>query len=190
MKPGPEPRVRAALAVALAALPLTLLAADAQQDASKGCAAPIEGITSTGTRMVDLQPGPPVDKPQIRNPYAGNVEAVNEGSKLFAAFNCSGCHSHGGGGMGPPLMDSQWIYGSDAANIFATIVEGRPNGMPSFGSKLPPDSIWKLATYVRSLSGLEPQVQPNFPIHGTPAAHTNDVPEALKKYYSEIESSP
>ena len=104
--------------------------------------------------------------------------------------NCSGCHSHGGGGMGPPLMDSQWIYGSDAANIFATIVEGRPNGMPSFGSKLPPDSIWKLATYVRSLSGLEPQVQPNFPIHGTPAAHTNDVPEALKKYYSEIESSP
>src|ERR1700712_5280694 len=38
-------------------------------------------------------------------PYGENAYALNDGKRLFAAFNCQGCHSHGGGGMGPPLMD-------------------------------------------------------------------------------------
>src|SRR5207245_319214 len=37
--------------------------------------------------------------------YGGNAYAVSEGKRLFAAYNCSGCHANGGGGMGPPLMD-------------------------------------------------------------------------------------
>jgi len=68
-------------------------------------------------------------------------------------MNCVGCHSHGGGGMGPALMDSKWIYGSKPEQIFATIVEGRPNGMPSFRGKLPDYQVWQLVAYVRSLSG-------------------------------------
>ena len=56
--------------------------------------------------------------------------------------------------MGPPLMDDKWIYGSQPANIFLTIVQGRPNGMPTFGNKIPRDQIWQLTSYVRSLSGL------------------------------------
>ena len=57
---------------------------------------------------------------------------------LFTSYNCVGCHgSGGGGGMGPPLKDHKWIYGADPANIFATIVEGRPNGMPSCRNKIP-----------------------------------------------------
>ena len=64
--------------------------------------------------------------------------------------------------MGPPLMDDRWIYGSDPANIFATIVQGRPNGMPTFGSKIPRYQIWQLTSYVRSMSGLVPMdVAPN-----------------------------
>ena len=68
-------------------------------------------------------------------------------------MNCVGCHFHGGGGIGPPLMDEKWIYGSDPSQIFATIVESRPNGMPSFRGKLNDDQVWKIAAYVRSLSG-------------------------------------
>ena len=68
-------------------------------------------------------------------------------------MNCTGCHAHGGGAIGPPLMDDSWIYGSHPDQIFATIVEGRPNGMPSFRGKLPDYEIWQLAAYVRSLSG-------------------------------------
>src|SRR5581483_11928376 len=67
--------------------------------------------------------------------------------------NCVGCHAHGGGGMGPPLMDQKWIYGSEPEQVYATIMEGRPNGMPSFRGKIPDDQVWKLVAYVRSLSG-------------------------------------
>ena len=66
-----------------------------------------------------------------------NAYARREGKRLFSWYNCIGCHANGGGGMGPPLMDDEWIYGSEPANIFATIVEGRPNGMPSFGGSIP-----------------------------------------------------
>ena len=55
--------------------------------------------------------------------------------------------------MGPPLMDDKWIYGSDPSQIFATIVEGRPNGMPSWRGRIPNYEVWRLVAYVRSLSG-------------------------------------
>ena len=41
----------------------------------------------------------------------------------------------GGGGIGPPLMDDRWIYGSAPENIYASIVQGRPNGMPAWGGR-------------------------------------------------------
>jgi cytochrome c oxidase cbb3-type subunit 3 len=68
-------------------------------------------------------------------------------------MNCVGCHSHGGGGMGPALKDDEWRYGGRIDQIAASIAEGRPNGMPSWRGKLTDDQIWKLAAYVRSLSG-------------------------------------
>jgi cytochrome c oxidase cbb3-type subunit 3 len=68
-------------------------------------------------------------------------------------MNCVGCHSHGGGGMGPPLMDDEWRYGGRIDQIAASIAEGRPNGMPAWREKLTSDQIWQLAAYVRSLSG-------------------------------------
>jgi cytochrome c oxidase cbb3-type subunit 3 len=55
--------------------------------------------------------------------------------------------------MGPPLMDSEWRYGSDPASLFETIVRGRPDGMPSFGGHIPADQVWKIVAYVRSMGG-------------------------------------
>jgi len=54
-------------------------------------------------------------------------------------------------------MDDEWIYGSQPDQIFSTVVEGRPNGMPSFRGKLPDYQVWQLAAYVRSLSGQVPK---------------------------------
>jgi cytochrome c oxidase cbb3-type subunit 3 len=85
--------------------------------------------------------------------YENNAPALAEGQRLFTWMNCVGCHAHGGGGMGPPLMDNEWRYGGSMQQIAATIVEGRPNGMPSFRGKLTDDQVWKIAAYVRSLSG-------------------------------------
>jgi cytochrome c oxidase cbb3-type subunit 3 len=87
------------------------------------------------------------------NHYEENAYAVSQGKSLYRAYNCNGCHAAGGGNIGPPLMDDKWRYGSDPANIFATISEGRPNGMPAFGKHVPEDQIWQLVAYVRSLSG-------------------------------------
>jgi len=96
---------------------------------------PAQPISLTGTR------------------YDDNAYAAAEGKRLFQAFNCAGCHQHGGGGIGPALMDSQWIYGSRSEDIYRTIVQGRPNGMPSFAGKIPEFQVWELVAYVRSMSG-------------------------------------
>jgi cytochrome c oxidase cbb3-type subunit 3 len=83
---------------------------------------------------------------------AGNAYHLSQGQRLFAWMNCSGCHSHGGGGMGPALMDANWRYGGSMQEIVATILDGRPNGMPSFRNRITEDQAWELASYVRSLS--------------------------------------
>jgi cytochrome c oxidase cbb3-type subunit 3 len=98
--------------------------------------------------------GPPPPAPDY-SPFQHNAYGTAEGKRLFDFYNCSGCHSHGGGGMGPALMDDKWIYGSRPANIFETIVEGRPNGMPSFRNKIPDAQVWELVAYIQSMSGLE-----------------------------------
>lgn len=113
---------------------------------------------SVPLRVSDLQPGPKqLAATAFENPYEGNAYAISQGQQLFGQYNCSGCHFHGGGGIGPALMDDEWIYGSSPANIFTTISEGRPNGMPSYGGHIPDDQIWKLTTYVRALGGFEPK---------------------------------
>jgi cytochrome c oxidase cbb3-type subunit 3 len=105
-------------------------------------------------RLSELQPGAPqpANEP-VRNEYEENAYAMNEGKRLYTWFNCVGCHAHGGGGIGPALMDDKWIYGSQPDQVFSTIIEGRPNGMPSFRGRIPDYQVWQLAAYVRSMSG-------------------------------------
>ena len=85
--------------------------------------------------------------------YEGNAAAISEGQRLYNWMNCSGCHFHGGGGMGVALMDGKWRYGGRIDQIAASIVEGRPNGMPAWRGKLTEQQVWQLAAYVRTLSG-------------------------------------
>jgi cytochrome c oxidase cbb3-type subunit 3 len=91
-------------------------------------------------------------------PFQDNRWAVAEGKRLYEWFNCSGCHSPGGGGgMGPSFMDAQWRYGDAPASVFAAIVEGRPQGMPSYRDRVQPPDVWKLVAYVRTLGRLTPK---------------------------------
>lgn len=127
-----------------------LLALAACEKKAPGVAA--AGAMPFSEYAVGPQPGP--DRPLARavNPYAGNAQARMEGRRLFTWYNCSGCHGdHGGGGMGPSLRDSTWLYGGDDASIYASITEGRQHGMPAWGTKLPREQIWTLTTYIKSL---------------------------------------
>lgn len=142
-------------------------------------------------RETELQPGPPVRAAPVHDPYEDNAYAVSQGKTLYNQFNCSGCHFQGGGGIGPPLMDADWIYGSRPENIFETVVEGRPNGMPAFGQKIVNDQVWKIVAYVRSMSGLvskdvapgrsdDMQVRPQEQSTDKPRPGESDVPKSAE----------
>ena len=102
--------------------------------------------------LTELEPGAPAPEPRVLSPYQENAYGIAEGKRLYFAFNCNGCHAQGGGGIGPALMDSRWIYGSEADQIYSTIAQGRPNGMPAFGPHVPSQQIWQLVAYVQTLS--------------------------------------
>lgn len=132
-------------------------AAGCQRETRRFRESPPAATSETAVAMSELQPGPKARDLPVVNAYERNAYAIAEGERLFSAYNCSGCHSHGGGGIGPALMDDEWIYGSDPENIFSTIVEGRPNGMPTFRGRIPNYQVWQIVAYVRSLSGLIPK---------------------------------
>ncbi len=105
------------------------------------------------TPMSPLQPGSPGQPPPQKSPAEANSYSISQGQRLYKAYNCNGCHANGGGDIGPALMDSEWIYGDQPAQIFATIMEGRPNGMPAFYAHLTSDQAWQITAFVRSLAG-------------------------------------
>lgn len=115
---------------------------------------PAAANRETAVRLTPLQPGAPQQQAPVKSPYQDDAWGINEGKRLYTAFNCSGCHGvNGGGAIGPPLMDDKWIYGSQPNQIYSTIAEGRPDGMPSFGGHVPQQQIWQLVAYVEALSG-------------------------------------
>jgi cytochrome c oxidase cbb3-type subunit 3 len=118
---------------------------------------PLGETVPVGVSPDTIFPGnsvPPPPDPRAAD-YENNSYAIAQGQQLYTSMNCVGCHFHGGGGMGPALMDAKWRYGGRIDQIAASIADGRPNGMPSWRAKLTGQQIWELAAYVRTLSGQE-----------------------------------
>ena len=132
---------------------------------------PQGSAVAPSTRQSPIQPALPMPAtrqtggtvPETPYTVEGNAYAVSQGKRLYRWYNCSACHAPGGGGdWGPALSDDKWRYGSRPDDIFRSIAEGRPEGMPSFGGHVPEDQIWELVAYVRSLSGqVQKDVAPN-----------------------------
>ncbi|MBS1815924.1 MAG: cytochrome c [Acidobacteria bacterium] len=106
--------------------------------------------------MNDVMAGATQPSAAVPIQFEESAYAVAEGKRFYQAYNCVGCHANGGGAIGPALMDSEWIYGSKLEQIHSVIVQGRPNGMPSFANKIPDYQVWEIAAYVRSMSGQLP----------------------------------
>ncbi len=116
-----------------------------KNQAAAGSAPPV--ITSIGP-----VPGGMPEGAHRTNPLAGDPVALQDGRRLFDWYNCSGCHGgHAGGGMGPSLRDPVWLYGDRDDQIFDSIAEGRSQGMPAWGSKIPEHQIWELVAYIKSM---------------------------------------
>ncbi len=146
-------------ALLLASLALLLLAGcEREQREFRPNPAGIEPEQEITQSTLSPGPGGPIEYESGKGEnYQDNAYVMAEGKRLYKWMNCAGCHFNGGGGIGPPLMDDEWIYGAEMENIVQSIREGRPNGMPSFRTKIPDEQVWQIAAYVRSISGLAPK---------------------------------
>ena len=85
------------------------------------------------------------------NPLTGKADAIDAGHTLFGKMNCAGCHAYDlTGGMGPDLTDGSWQYGGKPGEIYNTIAEGTPRGMPAWKDKMTADEIWQIVAYIQS----------------------------------------
>ena len=135
---------------AAAVLVVAANSAGAQRDTAPSAGRGPNEVSVTSLFPNGVAPPPPPDA--IGKRFEGNKLAIADGEQLFNQMNCTGCHFNGGGGMGPALMSGHWRYGGRMEQIYESIAQGRPNGMPSWQFVLGPTQIWDLAAYVKSLS--------------------------------------
>jgi cytochrome c oxidase cbb3-type subunit III len=127
---------------------------------------PVSAATSRSVPTSSLEPGVP-HVPLLLIDYREDSVAVWEGMRLYAWYNCGGCHGNGGGAIGPPFADDDWIYGGEPLQILGSIIEGRPDGMPAYGGRLSGPEAMRIVAFVRALAGLTPDGRPEmWPVMG------------------------
>ena len=131
-------------------------------------------------QVTEQRAGPPPETPipAVTRVGTPDEETLTEGRTLYNQYNCGGCHAAGGGAIGPALIDDEWIYGDGLDNIFYTIVEGRPQGMPAFRGRIPDGQIRTIAQFVKSMAAQDatPAGNPSAePADAAPAAATSSV---------------
>ncbi|MBK8501216.1 MAG: c-type cytochrome [Saprospiraceae bacterium] len=103
---------------------------------------------------------------------AGRADVVDENSvklladeqsiadgKFIYQLNCVVCHLESGAGLvGPNLTDEYWIHGGGIKDVFKTIKYGVPEkGMIAWSSQLRPVDMQKVASYILSMQGSNPE---------------------------------
>jgi cytochrome c oxidase cbb3-type subunit 3 len=140
-----------------AAMAAVVLALGCEREARRFRDLPVASARGQLETQTSLQAGAPSPPTGTTSPYQTNAWGISEGQRLYAAYNCAGCHAPGGGGaIGPALRDDEWRYGFAPFNIYSAIVEGRPDGMPSFRNKIPDQQVWQIVAYIQSMSGQVP----------------------------------
>ena len=95
-----------------------------------------------------------------KNPVAPTPETLAASKKMFG-YDCAMCHGASGDGKGD-LVESMkltmhdWrepatLSGMSDAQIYDMIVKGKGQ-MTGEGDRLPPNEVWKMVNYVRSLA--------------------------------------
>jgi hypothetical protein len=127
-----------------------------------------QATTGGGGNPQDLAKS--AEKGSLKSPYQDFKQVAEEGHQKFMSAGCNGCHGGtGGGGMGPPLTNQVWVYGSDDDTLFRLIALGSDElkkmgyarkgsenvvgPMPPMGGVLKdPDSVWKVIAWIRSIN--------------------------------------
>jgi alcohol dehydrogenase (cytochrome c) len=105
------------------------------------------------------------------NPFAGDRAAAEAGRAIFEA-TCAACHGPQASGSerAPALNTGVFSRGNEPYDVFQVIHNGVPGTMmPSF-SALPAEDIWRVVTYLASLSGGAVAAAPAAQAQASPAA--------------------
>ena len=89
-----------------------------------------------------------------KNPFAGDAQAIESGRVKFRMY-CAGCHGlHATGGRnGPDLTRGTFAAGDTDADVYRVVSRGVPGTeMSGFSDGLDADELWRLISYVRSLT--------------------------------------
>lgn len=124
--------------------------------ASLGSAARVAKVDTSPARFEQTAVPSVSSKTPLTSPAAATVATpsseVTEGGRLFVGYNCGDCHGAGGSGaMAPSLQDNRWRFGGSQSEVFRSIAEGRPAGMPAWGAIISGPEMIALVAYVRSL---------------------------------------
>ncbi|MEM0985244.1 MAG: cytochrome-c oxidase, cbb3-type subunit III [Pseudomonadota bacterium] len=86
------------------------------------------------------------------------ASAVARGAQTFAQ-HCGSCHGADGRGDpiqgAPNLTDSEWLFGGEPSDIYASIHTARNAHMPAWAGRLDEATIKAVSVYVHSLGGGE-----------------------------------
>lgn len=106
-------------------------------------------VNQTATVIVDF------DESNVT--FNDDNAALMAGKKFFES-QCAICHKADGGGLaGPNLTDDYWKHGGSMTDIYNVIKNGvQGTAMIPWESKLNPNKLREVASYVKSLRGTNP----------------------------------
>lgn len=131
-----------------------------QDDPDTLIGAPMPGYLTTG-QLTRAQINDVVQHVLNLTGRATDAEAAQRGAAVYGeqGANCAACHGDRGEGnrwMGaPPLNTRIFVYGGDAASLFASIAYARAGMMPGWAGRLDAATINMLTVYVHALGGGE-----------------------------------
>jgi cbb3-type cytochrome c oxidase subunit III len=92
------------------------------------------------------------EKTSTSSAPANIAKQVKQGASIFKK-KCMNCHGENAqGGICPNLVDDEWKYGGTDDDIYKSISEGRPGGMPNWNETLGEEKIKSVIAYIRNLN--------------------------------------
>ena len=87
------------------------------------------------------------------NPFANDANAIGDARAMFS-LRCAPCHGRdAAGARAPDLTRGTYSVGDTDEDLFNVISNGAEGTeMPDFGARIGSDNVWRLVTFIRSIS--------------------------------------
>jgi mono/diheme cytochrome c family protein len=116
-----------------------------------GCSAESRSV---GPDLPQTEPNGAQDPRAAR--YERNAYQVAQGGRYFTWYGCGVCHGSDATGA-RNLNDKLWAHGSDLDQVYRYIARGHGGALARYGERIPPEQLWQITAYVRTLPQLKPE---------------------------------